>query len=829
MGNRLISLYLLKFSIVTWLLVYGLTGIVSAQTARSAPPQSEVVQSGLKGYVMSPDSVAIPNSVVSLFRLDSSLVKTRQADSSGLFEFNQVPFGAFLLRATRLGYNPVNQPIVVRDTLAVTWVNITLEPSVNKLNEVLVKEKRLPFEVLSDRIIINVASNPVYSGGNALEALASAPRLSVDPITKSVSIDGKSGVILYQNDSQVNLPSDQVIGYLQTLQASAISRIEVLTNPPARYDAGSSGIILIYTKGIRKDGVNGEASLSVGAGRYFKSNGSLNLALRSARLQGTILYTPGFRPTYYSWKSDQILTASTVSQAGFSHSDQFNQIDNLSHTLRTGWDLTLSKSLTLGTVLLGSQMSDTDNPTSTLNFRLPQENALKTQIDARTQNQRRIANFAANIHLRKQFKDGKALLSTDVDYAHHVDNAKATSAFTQLFPKPLPTESVQIRYPSAINIGTAKIDFSTNFTKAWAFEAGLKYSTIRMQNSPAIDQFSAGFAPLISLLATSYRYHEKTRSAYESMRFTWLNWAVVAGLRLEHTNYEGVSGVSSVIRRTYTNLFPTFSLQYRSKTEYQSSFSVNRRIIRPGFDQLNPAYVFYDPLTLYSGNPLLLPQLTTTWQLFASTPKQTSLTILYSYTRNRIAEIVYRYDSLQATTLDRNINFDWERRFAATLSWPLRLSTAWQLQATLTGAYSQFYGTFADRPTQTSQTTATVRLNNTFKVRKWDANLNITYRSLALIGYMYYDPIAFVDLGLQRSLTKRSTLKLAATDIFHSMLIQNYGDYLNTHIIFRHRYESQRIMLTFSAQFGNTKAKRVKEGTFGSDSEQERLGGSSSR
>lgn len=792
-----------------------------------APANSIEVRDSLTltGQVQSVEGTPVIAGLITVLRADSSVVKASVTDSAGRFVVKNLAVGQYVVRVTHVGLATAKQTISLPNSVsAVTPLVIRLEPEAIKLGEVFVKEKRPLFEILGDRIVLNIESNPVYGGGYAFDALSLAPRISVDPISKGVSIDGKTGLILYQNGRQLYLPSDQVVSYLQRLPTSSITRIEILTSPPARYDAGSSGVILLYTKGLDREGFNGEASISVGVGRYFKSNASLSASYRSTKLQASLLYAPSYRPTYFSWKSDQVLSVPGSSLTGFSRSDEFNRIDNTSQLLRTTVDWYVTNKLSVGAVVQVSPTAETVNPSSTILYRLATDSAPLTKIDALTQLKQQVTNVAGNLNLRREFARPGTSLSTDIDFARYSVNSLSSANFTQRLPLTLPPESVQIRYPNQVQIQTAKIDLTTPFYQKGQFEAGVKYSRILMDNQPVTESITSAFTRLEPLLRRAYQYEEQTLSAYENLSYRWTQWSFQGGLRVERTSYQGKSGTSVNINRHYTNLFPSVNVQYTTRDKFQYSVSANRRIVRPGFDQLNPAYIFYDPLTLYSGNPLLLPQLTTTLQATYSTPKRVSLSLVYIHSRNRIAEVVYRLDSMSATTLDNNINFNLEKRIAATLSLPFQLTPVWQVQATVTGANSQFYATFKNSPVLTARSTASVRLNNTLKGKIWSANVNITYRSTAVVGYMYYTPIWFMDLGVQRQFGERATIKLAATDIFHTLLITNYGDYLNTNITFRHRYESQRVFLTYTYRFGNTKAKSIKERNFGSATEQERLG-----
>lgn len=779
----------------------------------------------LTGHVRTGDGAPVAAGLITVLRADSSVLRATVTDSAGSFVVKNLAPGKYFVRATHLGLTTGIQPITLPDSAgAVPPLAISLEPRAIKLGEVFVKEKRPLFEILGDRIILNIESNPIYGGGYAFDALNVAPRISVDPISKGISIDGKTGLILYQNGRQLYLPSDQVISYLQRLPTSSITRIEILTSPPARYDAGSSGVILLYTKGLDKEGFNGDASLSVGVGRFVKSNASLSLSYRSTKLQASFLYAPSYRPTYFSWRSEQILSKPGSSLTGFSRSDEFNKIDNFSQLLRTNVDWNVTKKVNVGAVFQVSPSTETVNPSSTILYRLAADSAPLTEIDAVTQLRQQVSNIAGNLNFRWEFAHPETSLSSDIDFTRYSVNSLSSANFTPRLPLTLPLESVKIRYPNQVQIRTAKIDMITPFYQKGQFEAGAKYSLILMNNQPVTESITTAFVQLEPLLSKAYQYEEQTLSAYGNLSYRLTQWSFQGGLRVERTNYRGKSGASVNINRDYTNLFPSVNVQYTTQNKFQYSFTANRRIVRPGFDQLNPAYIFYDPLTLYSGNPLLLPQLTTTLQTIYSTPKRMTLSLVYSHSRNRIAEVVYRLDSVAATTLDNNINFNSEKRIAATLSLPFQITPVWQVQATVTGANSQFYATFKDSPNYTARSTAIIRLNNTLKGPIWSANVNVTYRGTAVVGYMYYTPIWFVDLGVQRQIGERATVKLAATDIFHTLLITNYGEYLNTNITFRHRYESQRVLLTYAYRFGNTKAKSIKERNFGSATEQERLG-----
>lgn len=159
------------------------------------------------------------------------------------------------------------------------------------------------------------------------------------------------------------------------------------------------------------------------------------------------------------------------------------------------------------------------------------------------------------------------------------------------------------------------------------------------------------------------------------------------------------------------------------------------------------------------------------------------------------------------------------------LAVPVRIRPFWQLHGTVTGLMSRYLSTFENIRIITSQPTAVLKLVNTFTARKFSATLSFTYRNTAVIGFLKYKPIWYLDAGLQYSINEQSALKLSASDIFHTLLLRNYGNYLNTSVAYNHQSETQQLLLSYTFRIGNTKARPVNERELGSESEQQRLGG----
>jgi iron complex outermembrane receptor protein len=810
--------------IVFFLLMFAFDGRAELPNLLIVDPDSVRTPLLLSGRVKSETNAPLPGTVATLMSKDSTYMKSTISDASGAFLLTLRGIGEYQLLISHIGYSLFRQAITVTDTTTKVSLSVILQQAAVKLKEVTVKEKPQLFEVMTDRIIVNVEGNPVLAGGSALDVLDKTPRVQVDLASKSLLIDGVPGLVLYQNGRQVQRTAEQIGTYLQTLPANTISRIEVLTQPSAKYDASGGGVILIQTKSKADEGFGGEATLAGGYGLYGKLNGSLSLNVKRSNLVMSLLYTGVYRPTYFKYTSHQSLMSSFSDTPGFSDADQFRHIDLHHQGTRLALDWQTSPNTTIGTVLQGSITDDGTSPISSISYRLPGLNKPTMALTSETRFDSHFLSASANVNWRHSIPKTKGVLSADLDYAYFKNQERSSAIFQPSRPNEGPVSLLSIQLPLAVGIGAVKVDYQGPFGGKSPWEVGLKYSNVAVQTVPQLVQSTSDFIPLISNLTRPFAYTETTGAAYVSKNQKWGNWSLQAGLRLEHTRYQGISGDSIVTRRDYTNLFPSLSISRITHRKHQLTLSYNRRIVRPNYELLSPAFIFFDPITLGRGNPQLVPQLTSVYQAGFISNKQINLSASYTESPNRIAQVLYRNDSTSATIINTTLNFDKEQRLALILSLPVSITTFWQLQTTITASRSRFYSTFQGVATTVNQSTGLFQITNTWKFNGWTADALLTYRTTAVVGFLRYHPYYTVNLGIQHSVfSKNGLFKLTATDLFKSLFSSNYGQYLNTDIAFRHTWESRQLLATLSYRFGNGAVKGIKKRGVGSEVEQDRI------
>ena len=221
----------------------------------------------ISGMIKSGSEKALPAATISLLKAkDSSMAKVSVAGKDGKYEFENIPYGRYLISATATEHGRRLSPIfeLSESSPLVSLQTIELTPQVKSLNAVTVTAKRPLIEQKIDRTVVNVEASITNAGSNALEVLEKSPGISVDK-DGNISLKGKDGVIVLVDGRQTYLSGTDLANYLRNLNANQMDQVEIMTNPPARYDAaGNSGIINIKTKKNRQLGYNGSISLGYG-------------------------------------------------------------------------------------------------------------------------------------------------------------------------------------------------------------------------------------------------------------------------------------------------------------------------------------------------------------------------------------------------------------------------------------------------------------------------------------------------------------------------------------------------------------------------------------
>jgi iron complex outermembrane recepter protein len=775
-----------------------------------------LAQSGagtIAGTVTDPKGQPIEAASVTLLRAkDSVRLRVTVTDKAGHFGFEHLDAGKYLVTASSVGFGTIGSPVF--DLAAAGSRNLarlTLIPATTSLQAFAVVAKKPFVEMKADRTIINVDASPSNAGSTAMDVLEKSPGVTLDK-DDNISLKGKQGVTIMIDNKPTYLNSTQLAGYLRSLPASAIDQIEIMTNPSAKYDAaGNSGIINIKTKKNRLKGFNGNVSLTYNQGVYAKPNGSVNLNYRNGKVNYFL------NAGYSHWEGFQLLDIGRkyLDGDGKTINSIFSQethmhFSNPQFNVKFGMDYYWTPRTTVGFVVSGFSNKEMDRSQSNISL-LDPHNTLDSVVSSPSNNTTTWKNGSVNLNFRHTYDSAGRELSADLDYVRY--GSVSDQYFDNLTYAPnmsLLNENVLTgRLPSAINIYTAKTDYTRPLPKGYKLETGVKFSYVNTDNTA--DYFDVvNKVPTVDTTKTNhFLYRENVNAAYVNMTKEYRKFTFQLGARVENTNYSGHqlgNGISvinkdSSFARSYVNLFPTAYVTYSLNDKNQFTLNYGRRIDRPAYQDLNPFLFFLDQYTYQSGNPYLQPQYTQNIELSHSWRHMIMTTLNYSYTQNFFTET---FEQSGQATIVRNGNIGRRQNAGISVSAQLRATRWWTAILYSNVNYSKFSGVLYGEPLNVSATTLLLNMNNQFSLpHGWGGEISGFYRTKGVEGQIILYPMGQASAAVSKKIMHdKASLKLAMRDIFYTNHPHGYINFQQTEATFSNRRDTRVAALTFSWNFG---------------------------
>ena len=758
---------------------------------------------------------------------DSALVKVAVTDKDGNFSFENIKDGNYLVLATSIGHVKIySAAITISAGNSSASVGVLqLIPSDKAMKEVVVSSKKPLIERKIDRTIVNVDASITSTGSTALEVLEKAPGVSVDK-DGNISLKGKAGVIVYLDGRPSYLSGTDLANMLRNMTASQLDQIEIMTNPPAKYDAaGNSGIINIKTKKNKLFGYNGSITSGYTQGRYARLNEAVSFNYRNKKVNffSNINYNRNHRSQeLYIIRNFRDANTKDIKSIFDQKTDMENQSHNYSAKL--GLDYSVSKNTTVGLVLNGFY-----NPSlwqsSTNTYIYDPSGDLTDQTTAYTQNEEKWKNFSSNFNLRTKLDSAGQELTADLDFIQY----KATSLqpltstyYDNLGNLKQAPDVLNGTLPTNIKIYSGKIDYTLPLKKEAKFEAGFKTSFVNNDNNAVYDSLKTGYSVLDSGRSNHFIYDENINAAYVNYsRPLGKKWSTQLGLRIENTKSDGVSKgytfnaaqnkfeyTETKFNRSYTQLFPTLYLQYTANEKNQFVINYGRRIERPNYEDMNPFVHFLDRYTFEQGNPNLSPQFAHNIELSHTYKGFLTSTVNYTNTTD-IIQMVLEQNELTKETFVKKANIASSKQVGLAVTANKSL-TKWWSGNIYTNVYNNhFKGVVNNETISIGITSFMVQIQQQFKFSKgWSAELSGFYRSKGLEGVIYIKPIAQVNAGISKQVLKnQGSVRLNVRDIFAGGIFKGYSKYGTVDANFKNVNDSRAVSLTFTYRFNKGKLK----------------------
>ncbi len=814
--------------------------IAIASQAQSGAKVTGSIKDGGNQKVIDAASISL------LHATDSALVKVAVTDKAGNFSFENIKEGNYLVLATSVGHSKTySQSFTVAGASSSTNVGVLqLVPMAKAMQEVVITSKKPLIERKLDRTIVNVDASITSTGSTALEVLEKAPGISVDK-DGNISLKGKSGVIVYLDGRPSYLSGADLANMLRNMTATQLDQIEIMTNPPAKYDAaGNAGVINIKTKKNKVFGYNGSITSGYTQGRYARFNEAISFNYRNKKVNffSNFNYNRNHRgEELYIVRNFRDANTKAIKSIFDQETGMENQRHN--YSAKIGLDYTVSKNTTVGVVLNGFY-NEALWQSNTNTYIYDPNGTLTAQTKAYTQNDELWKNFSSNFNIRTKLDSAGQEITADFDYIQY--NATSVQPLTSYYYdnagnlKQAP-DVLNGTLPTNIKIYSGKVDYTLPLKKDAKFEAGFKTSFVTNDNNARYDSVKNGYNILDSARSNHFIYDENINAAYVNYsRPLGKKWSMQLGLRAENTNANGISKgytyntamdkfeyTETKFKRSYTQLFPTAYFQYTANEKNQFVINYGRRIERPDYENLNPFVHFLDRYTFEQGNPNLSPQFAHNIELSHTYSGFLTTTLNYTATNNIIQQVLEQNDVNNETYIKKaNIANAKQIGLAVTAN---KSITKWWTGNIYANVYNNhFKGVVNNEHISLGITTFMVQLQQQFKFSKgWSAELSGFYRTKSLEGVIYIKPFAQVNAGISKQVLKnKGSIRLNVRDIFAGGVFKGYSKYGTVDANFKNVNDSRAVSLTFSYRFnkGKLKANSGKRNS-GASEEQNRVKG----
>ncbi len=716
-----------------------------------------------------------------LSQKDSSLITGGITDEKGMFTietkmgkyFAQIDFLAFQTKT-------IDQIPLGKGQLLADLGTISLDADSHTLGEIEVRAEKSQMQMSLDKRVFNVGKDLANTGASAEDILDNVPSVAVD-VEGNVSLRGSGNVrILIDGKPSGLVGSDSGSG-LRSLPSNLIDKIEVVTNPSARYEAeGSTGIINIVLKKDKKKGVNGSFDVTTGAPANYGVG--VNMNFRREKVNFFVNYGLSYRRndgggfTYQERLTDDaVLIQDQIrdhDRGGWANSIRFgtDYYINKYNTLTGSFLYRKNNEDNLSNILYkdfigSSDFNDLQEVTTRTDNEKEDEKAIQYSLNYKKTFDKKGQELTANF----QFEEDSETENSDY-VEQYFDRNNAPLNRADLLQESNNAESEK-QY-------LLQIDYVNPIGKDGKFELGLRSSIRDIRNDYEVNEFDDNvWQPLLDFrdnpLSNNFKYDEDIHALYAIFGDKKGKFSYQFGLRGEYSQVvTELVETNELNDRNYFNLFPSAFLNYEFSEQDAIQLSYSRRIQRPRFWYLNPFFTFSDARNQRTGNPNLDPELTHSIEMghikYFDKGTITS-SAYYRYSEGTIARGIRTVLNDQQT-LSRPENLKDEHAYGLEFTISYNPYKWWRVNSDLNFFRAITDGTNVQEGLTADTYTMRGRLTSRMTVaKKTDVQLRVSYRAPRVTTQGRSKAITSLDLSANRDVLKgKGTLTLSIRDIFNS-------------------------------------------------------------
>ncbi len=690
------------------------------------------------------------------------------------------------------------------------FLNIILKKdTVKSIAGVTIKANKPLLKRKIDRLEFNIDKTPLQNL-NAWDILKNTPNILVK--NEELSVRGNSQIIVTINDKKTLMTQEQLKQLLENTDGNNVSSVEVITNPPAKYEAQGGAVINIKMKQNVLSGYKGRISTRYTQATYAKGliGTSQSYNTDKWQLTGNYNFVTGdyvrynfdvvtFDKDKTRWESDMVRKTHAHEQHVYNFSGQY-ALDSLS-TIQFGFD---------GYNAPGNN-GHYNVPTNIYNT---ENNQLQSYY--LTSNKKKSFDNSFNSYLVYDKKFGNHNLTwTNNSSLKRFKENQDVATLLDFEGQPQSQNRFANNSIQDISLYATQLDYRFSNDK-FTLESGLKYSFVKNKND--LDFFDGTSGTLIQDLTKSnlFNYKENIFAGYISSEYKWKKWEMKAGLRSETTLIKTNSDNPVVENQTTrTGLFPTFYLMYSLKEDQQLGFSYGKRIDRPNYDFLNPSRSYYNLYSYFQGDAYLKSTIIHNISL-TYTVKDWNFETYYSYIKDPSMEISVQNPQTFETVYNYT-NIDHGQNLGANFSKSFSIKPFWKLNLFGMGEYQENYFMGTDQILYKNDVffyNANVSTQITLdKAKNWDLNVSYVYNSKTIQGSFDISSSQRTNVIINKKMfDKKLEAGLVFNDIFRTDRNTISTRYADQNQYFKDYRDTQSVMINLKYNFGNQKVKDAKAG-----------------
>lgn len=741
---------------------------------------------------------------------DGSLLMGTTTSENGTFRIDNLNSGNYQLKIMYLGYKTYQNKVELNSN--VDLPSIVLEESVEALNDITLVAKRPTISRLTDRLVFNV-ENSTLSTTNVLDVLKYSPSVFVN--------DGKitvknSEAIIYINDRKIHLSSAEVQQLLEGTSASNIKSIEVIANPPAKYEAEGGAVINIVTSKNIISGYNGSVFGNYKQGYKFPK------------------YVLGTSHFFKSEKLNTYLNYNVNPKKDFRHNDELVNFFDSNNVYISNWETNYNRtrksadhnlnahidydfndfnSLSFSSNILFAPRKDTKIGANSTTNVFGYGNVLDSLFITDKSLVSEVINFAFTLdYVHKLKREGERLsLNAHLTNYHYSDFQNVNTEYFLPYNGILLRDNQFQTYSSQfVKLYTGQIDYQLPTSNS-KLETGAKFSIIDSESILNQYNIENGIRLEDFQNSDSFFYDEQNLAAYLSYSKDWDEWSIQAGLRGEYTNISGLSLSNTGLNNTeYFKFFPSIYVLNNLSDKSNIYFNYKKRIFRPRYNELNPFKYYYNDNTYSLGNPNLQPQIDDVITLGYTFNTNYTFELYYRYEKNPTLEILFQ-DNQENVIKYIHTNIDHSISYGLDFTTYTKIIPGWYLYGITSLFYydNKFFAMESGNElVSNGKWSLYAQINNYFSfLRDESLTLDMAYNYISPIaeGARIISERSGFNLNVKKSfLNNKVSVNVGVEDIFNTQNFSSNTKYLNQDAQIHSKMENRLFVFGFNYKFGNT-------------------------